>query len=191
MLLLFSASLKGQQSENEASTRSPHGSLSLPCQRCHTSTSWKPIRARPDFNHDNTAYPLRGMHASLVNCTQCHTSLVFTEVGHGCADCHADIHRGQLGANCEDCHGVKGWQVSIRDVKQNQNRFPLIGAHSTLTCDSCHTGAAAGQFNGLSTDCFSCHSADFQKTTSPPHVAFGFPTDCQQCHTMDGWIAVH
>ncbi len=142
----------------------------------------------PDFDHSKTRYPLRGMHASVSSCTQCHTKLLFTDVGHSCADCHADIHRGQLGANCQDCHSVKGWQVSIQDIKQHQNRFPLIGAHSALTCDACHKGAASGQFAGLSTACMSCHATDFQKTNNPSHTALNFPTDCQQCHSMDSWL---
>jgi len=142
----------------------------------------------PDFDHNKTSYPLRGMHASLTSCTQCHTKMVFTDVGHTCADCHADIHRGQLGAKCEECHSVKGWQVSIQDIKQHQNRFPLIGAHAAVACEACHTGAANGQFAGLSTTCISCHATDFQKTNNPSHTALNFPTDCQQCHSMNSWV---
>jgi len=186
--LLAPVTLPCQQGQYQASTRSPHGSLNLPCQACHTSTSWKPIRARPDFDHNKTQYPLRGMHASIGSCTQCHTKLVFTEVGQSCADCHADIHRGQMGAKCEGCHSVKGWQVSIQDIKQHQNRFPLIGAHSALSCDSCHKGAATGQFVGLSTACTSCHEADFERASNPNHSALGFPRDCQQCHSMNSWL---
>lgn len=188
VFVLFSASLvtASGPSQNQASTRSPHGELNLPCQSCHTSLSWKPLRAFPDFNHNATKYPLRGMHTSVA-CTGCHVKLVFTEVGHTCADCHADIHRGQMGAKCETCHSVRGWQVSIKDIQQHQNRFPLVGAHASLTCDSCHKGAASGQFVGLSTACISCHQADFAKTTNPNHTALGFSPDCQTCHTMDSW----
>src|SRR3974377_1410633 len=116
MLVLAPLVLRGEQSRDQASTQSPHGTLATPCQACHTSVSWKPLRAYLDFNHDNTKYPLRGMHKS-VTCTGCHVKLVFTEVGHTCSDCHADLHRGQLGAKCESCHSVKGWQVSLPDIK--------------------------------------------------------------------------
>src|SRR5260370_7606826 len=111
----------------------------------------------------------------------CHVKLVFTQVGHACADCHADIHRGQLGAKCDSCHTVRGWQVSIKDIQQHQNRFPLIGAHSALTCDSCHKGAATGQFAGLSTACVSFHSSDFAKTTNPNHTPPASPQTSDQC----------
>jgi hypothetical protein len=185
--LLAPLLIAGQPKQDSASTRSPHGTLNIACQSCHTSMSWKPVRAVPDFNHNKTTYPLRGMHTS-VGCTQCHTKLVFTNVGHKCAECHADIHRGQMGAKCETCHSVKGWQVSIKDIQQHQNRFPLIGAHAPLTCESCHKGAANGQFVGLSTACFSCHSAEYAATNNPSHAKIGYGTDCQQCHTMDSWL---
>jgi hypothetical protein len=119
---------------------------------------------------------------------QCHTKLVFTNVGTKCADCHADIHRRQFGANCESCHSVKGWRVSLQQIREHQNRFPLIGAHATVDCESCHKGAATGQFQGLSTQCYSCHANDYQQSKNPNHVAGKFSTTCQQCHGMDTWL---
>ncbi len=127
----------------QAKVTNPHGPISIPCQECHTYTSWKPIRSNPEFNHDQTGYPLRGMHAK-VPCTKCHVSLVFKNVSTGCADCHADIHRRQFGTNCESCHSVKGWQTSLAQIRDHQNRFPLVGAHAMLQCDDCHKNAAVG-----------------------------------------------
>ncbi len=167
-----------------AKVTNPHGPTITNCQNCHTYTSWKPIRALPEFNHDQTKYPLRGMHQK-VGCTKCHASLVFTNISTHCGDCHADIHMRQFGANCENCHSVKGWQVSINDVKNHQNRFPLVGAHSTLECAACHKGAAVGQFMGLSTTCYNCHQQDF-KTTVIDHSSF--PVTCESCHSMDSWF---
>ena len=170
----------------QAKVTNPHGPLSMPCQECHTYTSWKPIRSNPEFNHDHTGYPLRGMHQK-VSCMKCHTSLIFKNVSTHCADCHADIHRRQFGANCESCHTVKGWQTSLNQIRDHQNRFPLVGAHALLQCDDCHKNAAAGQFTGLSTACYSCHQKDFL-TPVLDHVAAGFPTTCESCHTMDSWF---
>src|SRR5437870_9783060 len=76
-------------------TRSPHGPLAIPCENCHTAAGWRPIRAVPEFDHNKTAYPLRGMHEK-VQCTQCHAKPVFTEVGKHCQDCHADIHQRKI-----------------------------------------------------------------------------------------------
>jgi hypothetical protein len=173
-------------------TRNPHGPLAIPCENCHTSTSWIPIRAIPEFNHDSTRYPLRGMHEK-VSCTQCHIKPVFTDVGKNCADCHADIHRRQMGANCVQCHTVSGWNVSVQAIQNHFNRFPLLGAHAVVQCDECHKSAAVGQFQGLSTVCLSCHQADFQKTASiggsvPNHlISKGFSQPCETCHSFDTW----
>lgn len=185
-----SASTSSQTAQKAPAPRAkvanPHGPIAIPCQNCHTYTSWKPIRAMPEFNHDTTGYPLRGMHKGVA-CTQCHSSLVFHNVSKNCADCHADIHRGQMGANCQSCHSVQGWQVSLKAIRNHDNRFPLVGAHALVDCEGCHKGAAVGQFKGLSTACYSCHQQDFH-TTVLDHVASGFPTTCESCHTMDSWF---
>jgi hypothetical protein len=186
VILFFMSPAPAAQGAGYAGARSPHGALNIPCQNCHTLSAWKPIRNVPEFDHNQTRFPLRGMHQG-VSCTQCHTKPVFTNVGQKCADCHADIHKRQFGASCEQCHTVKGWQVSVQQINQHQNRFPLMGAHAALDCASCHKGAAVGQFQGLPTQCYSCHSKDFQ-TAEPSHVSGGFPTGCEQCHGMNNWF---
>ena len=171
----------------DSETRSPHGPLAIPCENCHTQTSWKPIRAVPEFDHNTTSYPLRGMHAK-VDCVQCHTKPVFSNVSTNCSDCHADIHRRQFGANCEQCHSVIGWNVSLQAIRAHENRFPLIGAHAAVDCIACHKNGASGQFTGLSTDCYSCHVRDFQNALTPNHVGAGFSTNCQACHGVNTWF---
>jgi hypothetical protein len=186
--LALQACAQGQQRPaQKPGIRNPHGALTIPCENCHTSLSWKPIRSIPEFDHDKTIYPLRGMHEK-VQCTQCHVKLVFANVGQKCSDCHADMHRGQFGANCESCHTVKGWKVSVTAIRDHQNRFPLIGAHAAVDCESCHKGAATGQFQGLATQCYSCHATEFKGTTNPNHLTAGFPTRCEQCHTTNNWL---
>jgi hypothetical protein len=170
----------------QAQISSPHGPIAISCQNCHSAISWRPIRSNPDFNHDKTGYPLRGMHQK-VGCTQCHASLIFKNVSTGCADCHADIHLRQFGANCESCHTVKGWNVSLDAIRNHQNRFPLVGAHALVECDQCHKQAAVGQFAGLSTACYSCHQKDFL-TPVLNHVGLGFSTSCAPCHSMNSWM---
>ncbi len=178
---------QGSQASQRPTTRSPHGNLNISCENCHTFSSWSPLRNLPEFDHNKTRYPLRGLHAS-VSCKECHVSLVFTNVGTKCADCHADIHRRQFGAQCEQCHTVKGWHASLQSVSNHQNRFPLVGAHAVVACDACHKGAAVSQFQGLSTACVACHTQDFAQAQLPNHRAAGFPTTCDQCHTMDSWL---
>jgi len=175
-----------QEANPRANVRSPHGALARPCEDCHTRIAWTPLRSLPEFNHNDTKYPLRGMHME-VGCKQCHTNMVFTKVSMRCADCHADLHRGQFGANCEQCHTVKGWRVSINSVKEHFNRFPLVGAHAAVECDACHKNMASGQFVGLSTACLSCHQTDY-RTPVINHVSLGFGTTCTDCHSMNSWF---
>jgi hypothetical protein len=174
------------QSQSALTTRSPHGPLNIACQNCHTLEGWKPIRAVPEFDHNTTRFPLRGLHQG-VTCTQCHTKPVFTNVGHLCAECHADLHRGKLGANCEQCHSVRGWKVQAQQIKDHNNRFPLLGAHAAVECDSCHKNGGLSNYTTMPTDCYSCHAKEFQ-TAQPNHAQLKFPTDCTQCHGMDNWL---
>ena len=148
---------------------------------------WKPIRSKPEFDHDRTGFPLRGMHEP-VTCTQCHKKPEFKNTGTRCADCHADIHRRQLGADCEQCHTVKGWKVLIQQIQQHQNRFPLLGAHAAADCASCHKNGALSAYKTMPTDCYSCHARDFAATTNPNHAAAKFPTNCAECHGFDNWL---
>ncbi len=178
-LLLTTAIPAQTQARDLATTLSPHGRLNIPCQNCHTVVGWKVIRAVPEFDHSKTDFPLQGLHLNL-SCTQCHTKPVFANTGTRCADCHADVHRRQMGSNCERCHTAKGWQVTLQAVGNHENRFPLVGAHASLQCDSCHKGAAVGQFQGLSFECYSCHSTTYQRTAAPNHATAGFPRTCEQ-----------
>ena len=177
------------QAASSAATQNPHGPLKAPCENCHTATAWMPIRKNPEFDHGKTGYPLRGMHVD-VPCQECHVDRVFANVGRQCQDCHADIHRRKNGAECDLCHRVNGWQVSVHNINEHQDRFPLIGAHAMVDCYACHKVGTVGRFNrqGLSTECISCHLKAFQKAASPNHQALGFSTDCRQCHNLDSWM---
>ena len=55
-------------------------------------------------------------------------------------------------------------------MQQHNNRFPLTGAHAAVDCDSCHKNAANSKFQTMSTQCYSCHEADFKNHDSPNHV---------------------
>jgi len=72
------------------------------------------------------------------------------------------------GANCAQCHTVQGWNIAVQQVKDHQNRFPLLGAHAAVQCEDCHKSAAVGQYQGLSTACSSCHMRDFSKPRARP-----------------------
>jgi hypothetical protein len=172
-----------------AATQSPHGKLDIPCGTCHTAADWKVIPRKIRFNHTQTGFPLRGRHTTVA-CRDCHADLNFANTPDRCQACHADLHRRKNGAECELCHNTNGWQVSIHNINEHQDRFPLVGAHAVVDCYSCHKVGTVGQFNrfGLSTECISCHAAAFNRASAPNHRASGFSTDCQECHlSMDSW----
>jgi hypothetical protein len=159
----------------------------MPCENCHTTTAWKPVRRQPEFNHNTqTSYPLLGMHEAVA-CQTCHVSLVFTKAPSRCADCHADLHQRQFGSKCEQCHTVRGWKVAVSALQQHNNRFPLLGAHAAATCDACHHGAATGVYTGLSTQCAACHLKDYQNARSLNHMAAKISTTCENCHNENVW----
>ncbi len=175
-----------QATQETYQPKNPHGSLQIPCQNCHTTEGWKPMRPAPDFNHQKTRYPLVGLHARL-GCKECHVKLDFSKCGTQCTDCHADIHRRQLGSDCEQCHSVRGWLKIAQKIDGHLDRFPLIGAHKAVQCEGCHKSAAVGLFRGLNTDCAFCHLNDYRAAKSIDHVASGFSTQCETCHSMDSW----
>ncbi len=127
------------------------------------------------------------MHQAVA-CTQCHEKMVFSNVGQRCQDCHADIHRRQLGANCEQCHTVRGWNVTVQQIQDHNNRFPLTGAHAAVDCDACHKNAANSKFETMSVACFSCHQSDYNAATNPNHVTAKFSVTCDTCHSTDNWL---
>ena len=186
-LFIWQPAAPARPEPQRETTRSPHGPLQIPCEDCHTASGWRPIKAVPEFDHNKTKYPLRGMHEK-VKCAQCHIKPVFADAGKQCQDCHADIHQRKMGTDCAKCHTVLGWNIAVQQVKDHQNRFPLLGAHAAVQCEDCHKNAAVGQFQGLSTACASCHLSDFQKTANPNHVSAKFPSTCETCHSFDSWL---
>lgn len=183
------------QTATEEPLKSPHGKLDISCDKCHQPNSWMPIRKSPEFEHNKTGFPLRGMHAD-VPCESCHINRVFSKIGHNCQDCHidthvGDVHRDKNDQECAICHRETGWQVSSHMINWHTDRFPLIGAHAVADCYSCHRAGAVGRFNrqGLSTICNSCHMAAYNQAKRPDHRALGFSTDCVQCHkSFDTWL---
>ena len=163
---------------------SPHGEISVACEDCHTSTSWKQLASPMKFSHDRTKFALRGQHEQ-VQCVDCHASLTFTGAATGCGDCHKDVHRGELGANCERCHSPQSWLVPDMPQRHVQTRFALVGRHLTAPCRACHTNEQKYEYVSVPTECYNCHRVQYDATTVPSHRAVGFGTDCASCHSMN------
>ena len=141
-------------------------------------------------SHDRTNFPLVGKHRTL-SCRECHLNLVFEGTPTDCEYCHwirrqDDRYSLRLGTRCSDCHTPQSWKKVDPALWSHAVNvgFPLVGVHRTLDCEACH--GAAG-FSARPTDCYGCHTADYQRTTDPNHGQAGFPTDCSQCHSQRSW----
>jgi predicted CXXCH cytochrome family protein len=168
----------------------PHGEFQGDCSECHGEEGWKPARISRKFDHARrTGFALAGAHAS-VKCQTCHTTLDFSQPRKSCASCHQDPHLGEFGSDCARCHTPRSFLDRAGMVRLHQmTRFPLAGAHAGLDCESCHARTAQGRlrFTATDTDCYACHRTDFAATSSPAHVAGGFPTTCTSCHNTAAW----
>lgn len=183
------------------------GQLGKDCQKCHGDTAlfWKTTLGA--FDHQQTAFPLRGKHKP-VPCAGCHATvedrasgkqsfpsppspkfMQMKPVAHGtCESCHKDPHKGSFGPNCASCHTEDGWNVILpaRDLApgfHDRTRFPLRGAHTSVACKSCHGpfGHQPAIFRGLTfARCSDCHQdAHVGQLAALP----GRPAaDCAACH---------
>jgi len=157
--------------------------ISTDCQDCHGFSAWIPS----SFNHTTTGFDLSGSHQPL-QCSSCHLGTM-TGLNNQCVSCHqvqfntAPNHTTQsYPTDCELCHNSIAWNQTNFD-HQNTS-FPLTGAHTTTTCQDCHSAG----YTGTSTDCVACHQTDYDQSTNPNHATLTLSTSCQSCHTTNvGW----
>lgn len=161
---------------------SPHGKIKIECTTCHSTDSWR-MKRDASFSHASTGFSLSGTHSSL-ECRSCHENLQFATSSQHCLSCHTDVHKSELGNNCVRCHGTGTWKLTDMVQRHQNTRFPLLGRHASLDCQSCHTNAAQQSFAGTPLDCYSCHRTTFAAAKAPDHVAAAFPTNCLQCHDI-------
>lgn len=157
-----------------------HADFSDDCSSCHSTSAWQPAA----FDH---TWPLEGAHAT-ANCTSCHVGdpPVYQGTPTACVDCHggerdlvAQPSHVDFSDDCASCHGTGAWQPAAFE-----HAWPLLGAHATATCASCHLGDPP-VYTGTPTTCASCHQQDLASVTEPPHT--GFSEDCSSCHGTAGW----
>jgi len=151
------------------------GRFGKECGTCHATAKWTDAR----FDHATKAkFPLQGAHARLA-CNGCHTKDVAREeLPTRCEGCHArdDVHRGALGRECAECHGPESFSADVR-FDHDQTRFPLLGLHASVACESCH---ADHRFQRTDFACRACHAADDVHRRS-------LGTTCEGCHNPNGW----
>jgi hypothetical protein len=157
------------------------------CEMCHNTTDW----TQSTFNHQTTPFPLTGAHTTVL-CGSCHQN-GFAGTPTSCVSCHQDKYNAttnpnhislQISTTCETCHSSNpGWQPASFPV--HNNYYALAGAHISLTCTQCHNGNYLP--TSVPTDCYSCHTTNYNNTTNPNHQLAQFPHDCQTCHTQSVW----
>ena len=162
------------------------GQFSHDCLTCHTTIVWKPST----FDHAKTLYPLVGAHVG-TECAKCHVNEQYKNLPSDCYTCHSDDYMkvtfpnhqtGQFSHECLTCHTNVAWKPSTFD--HSKANFQLKGAHVSVSCASCHVN---GQFKGIPSDCYSCHTSDFNGTTNPNHLTAQFSHDCMTCHSNVAW----
>jgi len=166
--------------------QSPHGEdLVINCAKCHDASGWSIDYNTIKFDHNTTDYNLEGAHAQ-TDCKQCHETLVFNEAPSDCVSCHTDVHNMSVGNDCARCHTPQTWLVDNIPEIHEENGFPLIGAHSNLSCVDCHSSETNVRFSNIGNECISCHQDDYASTQSPSHTSSGFSTNCIECHDPFG-----
>lgn len=181
---------KGEMECRNCHTDMHNGTVGFDCSRCHNTEVW--IVTNIIQMHQQTRFPLLGVHA-IADCYSCHKSgslLQFEPLGIDCYDCHKDKYLSTTSpnhntagypTNCLECHNLTATDWLGSSI--NHNFFPLTGGHA-ISCIQCHT---SGTFGKLSTDCNSCHAANYDATTNPPHAASQIQRTCQNCHNINAW----
>lgn len=186
--LLIGGPWSGRAADAPRQVQNPHGKLDLECALCHGAEGWTPAHISRKFDHARVSgFALTGAHAG-VGCAGCHKSLEFAPTPRACASCHTDPHFGELSADCERCHSTRSFIDRAALIRMHQlTRFPLVGGHAAIDCESCHPPAAQGhaKYVATSAECRSCHAPG----TVPDHA--GFSSDCASCHNTMAWRPTH
>jgi len=151
------------------------GTLGESCKDCHSDRDWK----RPSFDHQKTAFPLRGKH-ELASCRACHaTPSDYKQAPRDCIGCHQrdDRHEGQEGRACGSCHDERAWRPARFD--HGLSRFPLLGLHARVECKACHPSA---RYKDAKRECVACHAKDDKHRRT-------LGTACDTCHNPRTWKA--
>ncbi len=151
------------------------GRFGADCGDCHTPQDWLEVR----FDHEReTEFALEDAPA-LRECERWHADGLGDTLATACAACHEadDVHRGRNGTDCEQCHRETRWADESFDHGQMTD-FPLLGAHSDVKCERCHTGPRIEQ--EPTRPCAACHESD--------DVHAGqLGEDCGACHDESAW----
>jgi hypothetical protein len=182
-----------QNDYNNAKSPVDHIAAKFPttCELCHDTVVW----TNGKFNHSTTGWALTGSHTVPPRaCTDCHINGNYNITVTTCVSCHQNDYNNaktpvdHVGAHfpttCESCHDTVVWTDGKFD--HSSTGWALTGSHTVppRVCTDCHVN---GNYNLTSTDCYTCHKADYDGTTNPNHAAAHFPTTCATCHDTIKW----
>lgn len=104
-------------------------------------------------------------------------SMIHSTSDSSCISCHSDDepHEEKFGQDCSLCHTTEGWDQL--DFDHGLSQFPLIGLHTDVDCDSCHSETPDN--TGIRS-CRDCHHED------EPHDQM-LGQNCARCHNPNGW----
>src|SRR5947208_1524294 len=204
-----------QQTTNPKHSAAPTVFPVANCSTCHTTTTW----TTATFDHSTTGFPLTNSHqlapaGKVTACTDCHINNNYnlTTPPNACGNsgCHLTtwqqttnpVHSSAgapfAAANCSTCHNTIAWTTAAFD--HSTTGWPLTGSHQmspagkVVACTDCHVSNNY-TFTAANTDCYGCHQAAWQSTTTmggavPNHITAGFPTaQCTTCHNTSTWTS--
>jgi hypothetical protein len=174
------------------------------CLKCHTEQTWT-VNSQ-SFDHNQTQFPLLNGHKGVL-CNQCHfgeSSSKFTATPTDCYSCHLDEfsltgtiqypespnHSSlNYSQDCLLCHSTNKWKDAFFD--HDATNFPLVGAHETTDCQSCH---ADGSYD-LPLSCDGCHIENGIATSNAAlsgynHDTHNINSNCESCHTSSIWSSI-
>ena len=99
---------------------------------------------------------------SMPSCFTCHP-----DGTKNCSYCHKPPHANR--GPCQNCHNLSAW-TGGKNCKHPQ---PLVGKHSQVSCQTCHTQGVTVKPDG----CINCHGDQHSGLTN-----------CVDCHKLSRWI---
>ena len=161
------------------------------CLDCHDQSDWQ--NATIDHPALANGFQLLGRHAQ-AECITCHTlpdfGLLFAPPAseNDCVVCHQTDYDAQhagtgFSLDCAACHTEATWLGATFD--HDGTGFPLIGAHVTNACATCHGngGTLVVPQPAAPDDCVACHQVDYDTK----HGGSTLPTTCLDCHSQTTW----
>lgn len=171
------------------------GKECITCHSEHHGLNFDMVRFdKKTFDHKLTGYELKGGH-KISDCAKCHKPdniasatlkkkpETFLGLETKCMSCHEDYHQKTMSSDCASCHNFTKFKPASL-FNHAKTEFPLLGAHKTVDCASCHkvemrNGKEFQKFAVASfKNCSNCHN-DVHKGE--------FGTQCKACHNEESF----